>query len=478
MSISDDEPLSFADDSETCLDPSKNVGDTKPWKILIVDDDEEIHVMTKLVLSDFNFEERPLKIFSSYSRKSAIEFLGQEQEVALVLLDVVMETDDAGLKCAQDIREKLKNHAIRIILRTGQPGQAPEQDVITQYDINDYKAKTELTAQKLYTTVTASLRAYGYITQLQAVSADLQDLNLNLEEKVKQRTLQLEESNTRIKQTLNELTRAQQQLVHAEKLASVGQLAAGVAHEINNPTGFVMGNIEVLGEYKDSILAVLDQYSNLEKEIEARHDKTLMLAIEKIQAFKAEHDLDYILTDMGQLLKDSLNGTVRIQKIVQDLKNFSSIDGSDHQQVDLNADVIETALRLVRSQLESKCTIHKSLSPLPAYNCRPAELSQVIMNLIINASEAIKDQGDIRVSSKCEGDNIKIQVADNGGGIGQDDILKLFDPFYTTKEIGKGTGLGLSISHGIVKNHGGQLSVNSKLGKGTIFTVLLPVDNP
>ncbi len=288
----------------------------------------------------------------------------------------------------------------------------------------------------------------------------------------------MEESNTRIKQTLNELTRAQQQLVHAEKLASVGQLAAGVAHEINNPTGFVMGNIEVLGEYKDSILAVLDQYSNLEKEIEARHDKTLMLAIEKIQAFKAEHDLDYILTDMGQLLKDSLNGTVRIQKIVQDLKNFSSIDGSDHQQVDLNADVIETALRLVRSQLESKCTIHKSLSPLPAYNCRPAELSQVIMNLIINASEAIKDQGDIRVSSKCEGDNIKIQVADNGGGIGQDDILKLFDPFYTTKEIGKGTGLGLSISHGIVKNHGGQLSVNSKLGKGTIFTVLLPVDNP
>ncbi len=144
MSISDDEPLSFADDSETCLDPSKNVGDTKPWKILIVDDDEEIHVMTKLVLSDFNFEERPLKIFSSYSRKSAIEFLGQEQEVALVLLDVVMETDDAGLKCAQDIREKLKNHAIRIILRTGQPGQAPEQDVITQYDINDYKAKTEI----------------------------------------------------------------------------------------------------------------------------------------------------------------------------------------------------------------------------------------------------------------------------------------------------------------------------------------------
>ncbi|MEY8205029.1 MAG: ATP-binding protein [Bermanella sp.] len=475
MNISADESLLFAGDTRLEHDLNKGISDAPPWKVLIVDDDEDIHMVSKLVLNDFTFEARPLKIFSCYSRNEAIDFLSKEQNIALVLLDVVMETEDAGLVCARDIRDKLNNHAIRIILRTGQSGQAPEQDIITRYDINDYKAKTELTAQKLYTTVTASLRAYGYILKLKSVSDELQNLNINLEKKVTQRTLQLQASHNKISQDQKKLLNQQQQLVHAEKMASVGQLAAGVAHEINNPTGFVMANIETLDEYKNTILAIFDHYKRLEQEVAERNDKTLILAIERIRKFKEEQGLDYILTDMSQLLKESLDGTIRIKKIVTDLKNFSRTDDFSDEEVDLNEDVIETTLRLVSSQFELKHTIRKSLSPLPVYSCRPAELSQVLMSLIINACEAIKSQGEIIVSSTFKNGCIKIRVADNGTGIHEDDLLKLFDPFYTTNEIGKGTGLGLFISHGIVKNHGGKLSVSSEVGKGSVFTIALPV---
>ncbi|MDM8521868.1 DUF3369 domain-containing protein [Desulfococcaceae bacterium HSG8] len=165
----DDVMVFSDDDSLTGNQPFEFSGDNVlqkkeiPWKLLIVDDDEEIHALTKMVLADYSFENRPLLMFSVYSGKEAIEFLAREKAISIVLLDVVMETDDAGLKCARDIREELNNHTVRIILRTGQPGQAPEQEVIVNYDINDYKAKTELTSQKLFTVVTASLRSYRQI---------------------------------------------------------------------------------------------------------------------------------------------------------------------------------------------------------------------------------------------------------------------------------------------------------------------------
>ncbi len=165
MDNNDSDFLSFNDD-EPCTTSTQN-SMNKPWRILIVDDDEEIHTMTKMVLSDYSFEDRNLDMQSAYSGKEAIEFLEKETDIALVLLDVVMETDDAGLICAKNIREQLNNSSVRIILRTGQPGQAPEEEVIVNYDINDYKAKTELTAQKLFSSVTASLRSYQHIKTIE-----------------------------------------------------------------------------------------------------------------------------------------------------------------------------------------------------------------------------------------------------------------------------------------------------------------------
>ncbi len=172
----EDSLLEFADESELELSDGIEQENKPPWKLLIVDDDNEVHTLTKLVLSDYKYENRPLQIFSSYSRKEAFEILRSEQDLAVVLLDVVMETDDAGLNCIQDIREKLQNKAIRIILRTGQPGHAPERDIIVNYDINDYKAKTELTAEKVFTMITASLRAYSHIKTISQSRKGLENI--------------------------------------------------------------------------------------------------------------------------------------------------------------------------------------------------------------------------------------------------------------------------------------------------------------
>ncbi len=169
----DDNPSSDENNSSHTDEVNK---ESDPWKILIVDDDEEIHAMTKMVIGDYSFEDRPFLMYSAYSRLEAIEILKEHDDIALILLDVVMETDDAGLNCVRDIREKLKNQVVRIILRTGQPGQAPEQDVIVNYDINDYKAKTELTTQKLFTVVIASLRAYNHINTINQNKRGLENI--------------------------------------------------------------------------------------------------------------------------------------------------------------------------------------------------------------------------------------------------------------------------------------------------------------
>lgn len=269
----------------------------------------------------------------------------------------------------------------------------------------------------------------------------------------------------------------QQQLVHSEKLASVGHLAAGVAHEINNPAAYVKGNIDVLKDYKNSFQQVIRAYDLLASEIERSGDQELKAIATSISCLKQDLDIDFLLTDIDELLSDSLYGMERIQKIVLDLKSFSRVDDSDCTEVDINQDVIEIALRLVGNELKYKCQINLDLKPLPKLVCFPGELSQVIMNLLINARDAIHERGEIFITSECLNDVIQIKVRDSGEGISQENMLTLFDPFFTTKEVGKGTGLGLSISMDIIKKHGGKLSVESQLGEGACFTIELPLNH-
>ncbi len=295
-------------------------------------------------------------------------------------------------------------------------------------------------------------------------------------DKVARREHSLKHAKDSLQELNDRLVENQQQLLHSEKLASVGHLAAGVAHEINNPTGFVMGNLDVLREYIEDIEKLLSEYHVLEGLISINAEENIKQKISSIESLKSDIGLEYILSDTKQLIKDSLDGTSRIKNIVMDLKNFSRIDSLEKSPVDINEEVIETALRLVWSELKYKCTLNKNLSELPTYPCNSGELCQVILNLLVNASDAINENGEISISSELMDSYIRIQVSDNGSGIENKDLIKLFDPFFTTKEVGKGTGLGLSTSNRIIEKHGGMLTVSSKVGQGTVFTILLPLD--
>lgn len=288
----------------------------------------------------------------------------------------------------------------------------------------------------------------------------LKDYTLDLEKKVNDRTKELKEK--------------QQQLIQSEKMASIGQLAAGVAHEINNPTGFIMGNLEVLRDYKSSIKKVFSAYEKLSSH-KFMDDTDANALLHDINSLKNDLDFDYILKDLDDLIDESLEGVHRIKKIVGELKGFSHVDDSDMKLVNVNDDVIEMAVRLVWNELKYKCKVHKNYGDLPDYLCFPGELSQVVMNLLINARDSIEKEGDITIGSKLHRGSLVISISDTGTGIKKENIPKLFEPFFTTKDINKGTGLGLSISHSIVEKHQGTLSVESELGKGTTFTICLPI---
>ncbi|WP_284676532.1 sensor histidine kinase [Vibrio sinus] len=308
---------------------------------------------------------------------------------------------------------------------------------------------------------------------------EIHDLATNftlMAEKIERREKALTTANNSLT-SLNEQTLKQQQmLVHSEKLASVGQLAAGVAHEINNPTSFVKSNIELLIQYTESIKSAFLLYGGLETHMARLQPENPTLL--EIADLKERVDLNYIVTDMSDLTFESLEGITRIQNIVKDLKSFSRVDEQTYHSVDINHDVIETSLRLLANQIKYKCQVKKELSALPSIDCKPSEISQVIMNLIINAYDAIEhDDGEIKISTSVQEEFVVIEVSDNGTGIDNKEKLKLFDPFYTTKKVGKGTGLGLSICQAIINKHGGEITVSSVVGQGSTFKVTLPVEN-
>lgn len=296
-----------------------------------------------------------------------------------------------------------------------------------------------------------------------------------LEKAVQLRTKKMEDQNTQLKDNIVELNATRSQLVHSEKLSSIGQLAAGVAHEINNPISFISGNIEVLKEYCQDISSMMLDYLSLESDLIKNPIDDVKSRCKQLKAKRESIKLMDILSDLDKLIDDSLSGSMRIQNIVNDLKSFSRVDSKQASKVDLIEQVIDPALRLAANNIKYKCRVNKSLSPLPLYLGHPGELSQVIMNLLVNASDAIENQGDITITSEVADSHIKIEISDNGSGIEQEHLLKIFDPFYTTKEPGRGTGLGLSISHGIIQKYAGELNVKSQLGTGTTFTIQLPI---
>ncbi len=265
-----------------------------------------------------------------------------------------------------------------------------------------------------------------------------------------------------------ELKETQSHLLQQEKMASIGQLAAGVAHEINNPMGFITSNLSSLGKYTLKMKEFIDKQQQL-LEQQAEPD-----TLEELIKTRKKMKLDLLLEDIGDLLEESLDGAKRVKEIVLNLKNFSRVDASEQCNADLN-ECIESTLKMVWNEIKYKASVEKDFDELPPVNCYPQQLNQVFMNLLINASHAIEDRGIIRITTRAAAEKVEISIADNGCGIPAESVSRIFEPFYTTKEVGKGTGLGLSISYDIIKKHHGELNVSSKPGQGTTFTIILPV---
>lgn len=293
-----------------------------------------------------------------------------------------------------------------------------------------------------------------------------------LEEKVRELTNSNVDLEKRVEDKVNELHAANEQLLQSEKMASVGQLAAGVAHEINNPVGFVTSNISSLRQYIDDLLQLLDVYTSAESNI--NNEQTL----EKITSIKKRIEIDYLKQDIVELLDESMSGVERVKKIVQDLKDFSRVDKTEWEWVDVHKG-IESTLNIVNNEIKYNAEVVKEYGQLPEIECVSSQLNQVFVNLLVNASQAMKERGTITIRTGMEDDNnIWISITDTGSGIPDNVVKRIFEPFFTTKPVGKGTGLGLSISYGIITKHGGRFIVESKENEGTTFKIFLPVKQP
>ncbi len=267
---------------------------------------------------------------------------------------------------------------------------------------------------------------------------------------------------------VKKLQEAQSQLLQSEKMASIGQLAAGVAHEINNPVGYVNSNLSTLKQYVADLFCLLDDYEQVEVALgAAEHFK-------KVREIKEQIELDYLRKDLQDLLRESQDGVMRVKQIVQDLKDFSHVDEAEWQWADIHAG-LDSTLNIVHNELKYKSEVIKEYGDLPEVECIISQLNQVFMNLLLNAAQAIEEHGTITVRSGCDGEGVWVEIEDSGSGMDETTRKRIFDPFFTTKPVGKGTGLGLSLSYNIIKKHKGRIKVASEVGKGTIFHIWLPV---
>jgi two-component system NtrC family sensor kinase len=318
--------------------------------------------------------------------------------------------------------------------------------------------------------MTAQIEVEGIVMQR---TSQLAELNTVLKGDVERRELaerELLKRNAELNMLNDKLSMAQEHLVQQEKLASIGQLAAGVAHEINNPIGYIFSNFGMLEKYLVSLFDMLSLYEQAEK---ACSDAGLA---RRLQQKREELEVDFLKEDIPELMKESKEGIVRVRKIVQDLKDFSHVESTPEWQWSNLHQGIDSTLNVVNNEIKYKADIVKQYGDIPEVQCMLSQINQVVMNLVVNAAHAMgEERGKIYIRTGCDADLVWLEVEDTGGGIPKDVVPRIFDPFYTTKPVGKGTGLGLSLSYGIVQKHHGHIEVHTEVGHGTTFRVTLPL---
>ncbi len=429
--------------------------------ILIVDDTRINLMMVNEMLH------KHYTVLQAASGKDALEIVARTPP-DLILLDVMMPVMD-GYEVLKHLRDSPVARDIPVIFVTAMNNETDEQKGLALGAV-DYMTKPLRPAILLS-------RVRNHL-ELKFGRDAMRKQNEVLDLRVRERTQallherqQLADALAYQRQINKKLEDAQNQLLQSEKMASLGQLAAGVAHELNNPIGFVHSNLGTLERYLNDIFAITTACET------AAAQATHPADFAAVERLRQDKDFDFIKQDIYQLMSESKEGLTRVRKIVQDLKDFSHVGDTNWKWANLQTE-LDSTLNIVWNELKYKCTVIKHYAPdLPQIRCLPSQLNQVFMNLLVNAAQAIEEKGNITISTDVlNKDSIRIQINDTGSGIPAENLTRIFDPFFTTKPIGKGTGLGLSISYGIIDKHRGHIDVSSVVGQGTRFTITLPID--
>ncbi|QNM98378.1 ATP-binding protein [Chitinimonas koreensis] len=306
----------------------------------------------------------------------------------------------------------------------------------------------------------------GEVDYVYATVFDYTDTAI-FQQRLKDTIAELEQKKAEQQQLIHKLEEAHNQLLQSEKLAAIGQLAAGVAHEINNPIGFVHSNFGSLERYVNDLFRLIDGYCGAEGSLPAP-------LAQQIEAIKQQIDYHFLKDDIPALIAESVEGLSRVRRIVQDLRDFSRIDTTDWQFADLHQ-CLDSTLNVVNNEIRYKAEVVKQYGQLPQVECRASQLNQVFLNLLVNAAQAIPAKGTITVRTGCDETHAWVEIADDGSGIPAANLKRIFEPFFTTKPVGKGTGLGLSVTYSIIQKHHGRIDVSSEEGRGTTFRIWLPI---
>ncbi|MGD9366641.1 MAG: response regulator [Desulfobacteraceae bacterium] len=422
-------------------------------EILIVEDDFISRNLLKKMLAEMGHV-----AVEAENGIQAWEIL-KEKPLKIVITDWMMPELD-GIQLCRKIRNASFKSYVYIIMLTVRDGKTDLIDVFNA-GADDYVPKP-FDPEELRARVTTGVRI------------------VHLGERYLETSSQLETKNQKLEKALKRLEETQAQMFQSEKMASIGQLAAGVAHEINNPTGYVSSNLKTLSEYQEDIFELIKKYQDLIAKLESGEDKnpfteSIHLEIEALKRIEKDIDVAFLMDDIKDLIADCREGTERIKKIVIDLKDFAHPGEDKIQSTDINKGLMST-LNVVNNEIKYKATVHNEFGDLPAVQCVPQELNQVFMNILVNAAQAIEEKGDIYITTRAVDQKVVVTISDTGCGIPEEHLTKIFDPFFTTKEVGRGTGLGMNIAYNIVQKHNGTLKVDSEIGKGTTFTLTLPAE--
>jgi two-component system, NtrC family, sensor kinase len=408
--------------------------------ILIVDDAPQNLAVLGAIL-------QPLyRVRAASSGERALDAAVREPRPDLILLDIMMPQMD-GFETLRRIRADELTRDIPVMFVTALQDETDEQRGF-ELGAADYLHKPVNPV-----IVRARVRA-----QLEAKAA--RDMLKNNNQRLV----------SQVAEGANALEQAQMQLLQAEKMAAMGQLAAGVAHEINNPIGFVGSNLSTLEHYVRDLVELITAYQR------GFDQAGNSAAFAEVLMLRQKVDYDFLTQDLTNLVAESKEGIERVRRIVGDLKSFSRSGDSKWEWADIHQG-IDSTLNIVWNELKYHCTVSKNYGSLPQIHCVPSQLNQVFMNLLVNAGQAIEGKGEITITTECAGtDAVRITIRDTGKGIAQEALQRIFEPFYTTKPVGKGTGLGLSLAWNIVKRHHGRIEVDSEAGKGTGFAITLLID--